>query len=229
METAVFSVAGGSCSVKKMALPYRPQILLLYPRDCEPFMNMMTTFRQVLKEVIACEVYDCFDPAASEELCQNKTDWLLTHIRSPDVKVLLIESKCAVLQQMALIQHMKVIYKNPTWLDDLFLYGLRVLLEDLQMSVYERVFVVRIHDFTEENDNLCHVTPYTRYVVPQNTEKLLSCLYQKSALEHVQILKEDSDDSRQKLQDTIRKLQVFKQQNGDYLNKLFETVMKECV
>jgi len=88
-------------------------------------------------------VYDCFDPAASEELCQNKTDWLLTHIRSPDVKVLLIESKCAVLQQMALIQHMKVIYKNPTWLDDLFLYGLRVLLEDLQMSVYERVFVVR--------------------------------------------------------------------------------------
>jgi len=53
--------------------------------------------------------------------------------------------------------------------------------------------------------------------------------YRKSALEHVQILKEDSDDSRQKLQDTIRKLQVFKQQNGDYLNKLFETVMKECV
>lgn len=52
----MFSVAGGSCSVKKMALPYRPQILLLYPRDCEPFMNMMTTFRQVLKEVIACEV-----------------------------------------------------------------------------------------------------------------------------------------------------------------------------
>lgn len=59
------------------------------------------------------------------------------------MKVVLIESKCAVLQQMALIQQMKVIYKDPTWLDDLFLYGLRVLLEDLQMNVYERVFVVR--------------------------------------------------------------------------------------
>lgn len=88
-------------------------------------------------------MYDCFDPAASEELCQNKTDWLLTRIRSPDVKVVLVESKCAVLQQMALTQHMKVIYKDPTWLDDLFLYGLRLLFEDVQMNVYERVFVVR--------------------------------------------------------------------------------------
>jgi hypothetical protein len=50
--------------------------------------------------------------------------------------------------------------------------------------------------------------------------------YRESALEHVLILKEDSDNSLQKLQDSISKLQVFKQQNGDYLNKLFETVMK---
>lgn len=88
-------------------------------------------------------MYDCFDPVASEELCRSKTDWLLTHIRSPDVKVVLVESKCAVLQQMALTQHKKIIYKDPMWLDDLFLYGLRMLLEDLQTNVYERVFVVR--------------------------------------------------------------------------------------
>lgn len=52
----MFSVAGGSGHVKNIASPHRSQILLLYARDCEPFMNMMTTFRQVLKEVIACEV-----------------------------------------------------------------------------------------------------------------------------------------------------------------------------
>jgi len=52
----VFSVAGGSCYIKKIAPPHRPRILLLYARDCELFMNVMTTFRQVLKEVIACEV-----------------------------------------------------------------------------------------------------------------------------------------------------------------------------
>jgi hypothetical protein len=52
--------------------------------------------------------------------------------------------------------------------------------------------------------------------------------YRESALEHVVILKEDSDSSVQRLQDNIRMLQVFKQQNGDYLNKLLETAMKEC-
>jgi hypothetical protein len=51
----------------------------------------------------------------------------------------------------------------------------------------------------------------------------------ESALEHVLILQDNSDNSLQELQDNIRKLQVFKQQNGDYLNKLFETVTKECV
>jgi hypothetical protein len=62
---------------------------------------------------------------------------------SPDVKIVLVESKCAVLHQMALIQHVKAVYKEPTWLDDLFLCGLRILMEDLKMNAYERVFVVR--------------------------------------------------------------------------------------
>jgi hypothetical protein len=88
-------------------------------------------------------VYDCFDPFVEEDLCQSKTDWLLTHITSPEVKVVVIESKCAALHQMALIQHMKIVYKEPTWLDDLFLYGLRILSEDLQKNTYGRIFVVR--------------------------------------------------------------------------------------
>jgi hypothetical protein len=88
-------------------------------------------------------VYDCFDPLAEEELCQSKTDWLITHITCPEVKVVVVESKCAVLHQIALIKHMKLIYKEPTWLDDLFSYGLRVLREDLQKNTYGRVFVVR--------------------------------------------------------------------------------------
>jgi len=113
-------------------------------------VSSSTSMSEMLKYCAMCrtfsffsQVYDCFDPVASEELYQNKADWLLTRIHSPDVKVVLVESKCAVLQQMALIQHMKVIYKDPTCLDDLFFYGLRLLLEDPQTNVYERVFVVR--------------------------------------------------------------------------------------
>jgi hypothetical protein len=52
----VFSLAGRSHYGEQIAPPHRPRILLLYARDCELFMNMMTTFKQVLEEVIACEV-----------------------------------------------------------------------------------------------------------------------------------------------------------------------------
>jgi hypothetical protein len=52
--------------------------------------------------------------------------------------------------------------------------------------------------------------------------------YRESALEHIIIL-EDGDSSVQRLQDDIRMLQVFKQQNGDYLSNLLEMVTKQCV
>jgi hypothetical protein len=51
----VFCVAGGSRDEKNSA-PHKLRILLLYARDCELFMNLMTTFRQMLTEVMACEV-----------------------------------------------------------------------------------------------------------------------------------------------------------------------------
>jgi len=33
-----------------------PHILLLYSRDCEPFMDLMVTFRNMLRDVIKSEV-----------------------------------------------------------------------------------------------------------------------------------------------------------------------------
>jgi hypothetical protein len=61
----------------------------------------------------------------------------------PEVKVVVVESKCAVLHQVALTNHTKLMYREPTWLDDLFSYGLRLLREDPQKNTYGRVFVVR--------------------------------------------------------------------------------------
>jgi hypothetical protein len=42
--------------VENQAVPLRPRVLLLYPRDCKPFMNMMKTFREMLKQITKCEV-----------------------------------------------------------------------------------------------------------------------------------------------------------------------------
>jgi hypothetical protein len=49
-------VTDQSRHVMKRTLPLRPRILLLYSRDCKPFMNMMATFREMLKQVMKCEV-----------------------------------------------------------------------------------------------------------------------------------------------------------------------------
>jgi hypothetical protein len=48
-------------------------------------------------------------------------------------------------------------------------------------------------------------------------------------LEYVLILNENTDSSLQKLKEDIRTLEVFKEQNRDYLNKLFEKDIKEFV
>lgn len=50
--------------------------------------------------------------------------------------------------------------------------------------------------------------------------------YRQSSLEYVLILNEENDISKQKLQEDIRTLQIFKHQNRDYLDKLLEKNIK---
>jgi hypothetical protein len=48
-------------------------------------------------------------------------------------------------------------------------------------------------------------------------------------LEYVLILNENTDSSLQKLKEDIRTLEIFKEQNRDYLDKLFEKDVKEFI
>jgi hypothetical protein len=43
-------------NVEEYPSPQIPKILLLYSRDCEQFMEMMTTFRELLEGVTGCKV-----------------------------------------------------------------------------------------------------------------------------------------------------------------------------
>jgi hypothetical protein len=43
-------------NVEEYPLPQIPNILLLYSRDCEQFMEVMITFRELLEEITGCEV-----------------------------------------------------------------------------------------------------------------------------------------------------------------------------
>jgi hypothetical protein len=54
-----------------------------------------------------------------------------------------VESECAMLHQKALFEGVSVSYWDPTWLDGIFLHGLKGVANDKRSSQYDRVFVVR--------------------------------------------------------------------------------------
>ena len=58
-------------------------------------------------------------------------------------KILVVETSCSVLHQQALMNNSKITYTEPHWMDDLFIYALKVLTDDLESNTYERVFVIR--------------------------------------------------------------------------------------
>jgi hypothetical protein len=89
------------------------------------------------------QVYDCFDPVLAEDVGQSKVDWMRRHVSSDDIKIVVVESLAAVIHQQAFFDHTKVRYREPTWLDELFLYGLKSLTDDVNRNTYQHVFVMR--------------------------------------------------------------------------------------
>ncbi|KAJ9586784.1 hypothetical protein L9F63_019625, partial [Diploptera punctata] len=129
---------------KQILRQQKPSIFLLYALDCKPFMTLMSKFRNILKQITKCEVFDCFDPERTEEIALNKTDWLRRHMAVS--KIILVENRCAVLHQKALLEQGNLMYKETVrvFVDDLFTYGLKMLIDDIfGRNMYERVFVVR--------------------------------------------------------------------------------------
>jgi hypothetical protein len=88
-------------------------------------------------------VYDCFDPALAEEIATGAVEWLHRHFECDDMKIVVVESECAVFRQKEFIQGLKAFYENLMWLDDIFLYGLKELANDKRRRQYDRIFVVR--------------------------------------------------------------------------------------
>ncbi|XP_069686455.1 uncharacterized protein [Periplaneta americana] len=192
-------------------------IFLLYSRDCPLFMELMVTFRKVLQEMTKCKVYDCFDPDLKEEMERNKLEWVRRHVAMANMKVVVVESACAMLHQQSVQQYSKIIYTDPTCWDELFLYGLKAVTDDLRINTYNNVFVIRIDGFTEANDVVTNLTPRTRYLVPQLLGKLLMDLSQQRNLSFVPCLE---GENFQKFQQDLNNLVEYKKQNPFYLNKI---------
>jgi hypothetical protein len=88
-------------------------------------------------------VYDCFDHALAEEIAAGSVEWLNRLLECDDVKIVVVETECAMLRQKALFKSVKLSYREPTWLDDVFIQGLKDVESGKRSSQYDRVFVVR--------------------------------------------------------------------------------------
>jgi len=88
-------------------------------------------------------VYDFFDHALVEEIATGAVEWLNRLLERDDVKIVVVETECAMLRQKALFETVKLSYWEPTWLDDIFIQGLKDVESGKRSSQYDRVFVVR--------------------------------------------------------------------------------------
>ncbi|KAJ9586782.1 hypothetical protein L9F63_019623, partial [Diploptera punctata] len=201
------------------------EILLLYPRDCKAFMCAMETLREILQEKTGCKVYDCFDTRHSEDLSLSKVDWLRKHVLHQNVKIIVVETVCAVLHQRALIQHNKLIYKEPVWLDDLFLFGLKLLTDNLDRNNYQKVFVIRVEGFSGEKESLDYLTPYTRYMIPQCLDLLLTDLNLQNMQENIREKEEEEEEEEEeesllRFEHDLNDLINYRTHNPEYLQHL---------
>ncbi|KAJ9586783.1 hypothetical protein L9F63_019624, partial [Diploptera punctata] len=194
----------------------RLKILLLYPHDCKEFMDLMTTFRILLEEYTTFEVYDCFDKRHAESIGKNKVDWMWKHVMNTQEKIIVMETQCAELHQEAVMNNCKMKYFEPHWLDDLFTYAIKALTEDITNNTYDRVFVVRIEAFADQKVVLRHLSPFTRFVLPQDFKALISQISQSPNEHHVFL----SDDENVNLQDLMNALICYKTDNPKYLSQL---------
>jgi hypothetical protein len=93
--------------------------------------------------IFPLQVYDCFDHALSEEIAAGSVEWLYRLLERDDVKIVVVETECAMLRQKALFEGVRLSYWKPTWLDDIFVQGLKVVESNKRSSQYDNVFVVR--------------------------------------------------------------------------------------
>ncbi|KAJ8869827.1 hypothetical protein PR048_028836 [Dryococelus australis] len=86
-------------------------------------------------------VYDCYDPAHRRQVDQSPTLWMRCLVEDSSVRVVVVSSKCARLQQLALMNGYKLSYKEPHYLDRLFIYGLCDAMT-IYRNIYQKIFSV---------------------------------------------------------------------------------------
>ncbi|KAJ8875207.1 hypothetical protein PR048_023102 [Dryococelus australis] len=87
-------------------------------------------------------LYDCYDPAnRRRQVDKSPTLWMSYLVEDSSLRVVMVSSKCARLQQSALVKGYYFSYKEPHYLDQLFIYGLCDAMT-IYRNIYQKIFIV---------------------------------------------------------------------------------------
>ncbi|XP_046388700.1 uncharacterized protein LOC124157746 isoform X2 [Ischnura elegans] len=197
------------------------KVLLLYPRDCQEFMNVMKSFRKFL-ETYNIEVFDCH---ATEEVLNSPLCWIQNVMTYPKLRTVIVSSHCAYLQQQAIqtgcSTPAEIIYKDPVFIDSIFMYGLKIIMEDISADTYLKNYVVGFSGFSSDQKILSLPTSFRRYCIPEHLPKLLMDLNLEQSVENISSI---SSSECTEFQNDLDVLVNYVKTNPHYLEDLIHLV-----
>jgi len=205
---------------KTLQVSEQPVVLLLYVRDCPPFMQAVAHLRSLMRRVYNCQVVDCWEDSQFGAVSQNKGRWLLSHLSSPRVRCVLVTSPASVVQEAALVHGTAVRYRHPKTLDSVPQHALATLHETGGHDLYNRLFVVRLDTGTEGTfpKIRTYLNPLTTFVLPVHLNKLVATLYNLDST--VCTIATDGQADIALLSDVIAEYRLYLKENPRYLDSL---------
>ncbi|XP_039285649.1 uncharacterized protein LOC111060775 isoform X2 [Nilaparvata lugens] len=114
------------------------KIFLLYPRDCNEFMEAVRKLRQILK-LNRFEVSDVWDSQLIEKIRPDPTGFVQSNVGAEDTTTIVVTSECSNELICVNSENSTVYYREPQEFDDLFRLGLKCL-----ESFNRKRYIVRI-------------------------------------------------------------------------------------
>ncbi|XP_039284326.1 uncharacterized protein LOC120351372 isoform X2 [Nilaparvata lugens] len=209
-------------------LTTRKKILLLYPRDCRLIMQAMIKLRSIL-HLNGCEVVDVWDPKLAETIRSDPIRFLHKNIEDEARTPIILASHCSKLLYDKYSETIVVDYKEPEEFDNLFLYGLKCIRENIE----KKYFVVRLADPSfldmpcEESLDiglpLSELNMLENYKLPLQLEVLILNIHGAEVVDFEKV-KLNGTKEHMELKKLINEFSEYRLQNPNYLLDEFITV-----
>lgn len=189
-----------------------PEVLLLYPRDCEPFMKAMEAFRTHLKNS-NLKVFDPWDEEIYDEVVESCETWTLPFIKNKNVKIIIVLTECSKKYEKAFLENSILEYAEPRALDTIFTQSISNIHQyfSKRFDSYQRLFVARLDGSSITNFDF--ITPATVYSIPKNIDLLTVDITSGN-------LNETNLHSSMKLTDAVEEYENYRKKSSDYLTDL---------